>query len=429
MQLVPIKLKVTFGELLKAQRIPVGQHRHYQRWLRYYLDFCIKYQFPSRSPKSLNNFLQKLRDKCQSLEQIEQANLSIVLYYQLIKIILSEDYTGENSQTHAPIEIPPYHKKWQTIYVALANEIKVLHYSPNTYKTYAQWITNFQAYTIDVEPEDLTTEHVKSFLTHLAVDRKVAASTQNQAFNALLFLFKHILKKEFGKITGVTRARRTKYIPIVLTREEVDNIFLYLEHPYQLIVKMLYGCGLRKFECLQLRISDFNIAERILTIHDGKGRKDRTVPLPKAIIPEVLKQFKFVKELHQRDLAENYGGVFMFNAFEHKFKNASKEYLWQWFFPANALIYNSQTRLSKRNHIEADEVQVQIKLAAKKADITKRVSSHTFRHSYASHLLQANFDIRTIQELLGHSDVSTTMIYTHTVERKTINERISPLDF
>ena len=306
MQFVPAKVKSSYSDLMAAQHIPIQHHRDYHKWLRYYLDYSLKYQLSSRLPSTLDRYLEKLRDKSQDNRQIEQAKLAIHLYYQLIKVCLSKGDNDGNSSPSQVIEIPPYHKKWRALFVSLSDAIKVLHYSPNTYKTYAHWITKFQAFTIDVEPDYITIEHVKSFLTHLAVDCDVAAATQNQAFNALLFLFRHILKKEFGKIRGVVRAKRTKYIPIVLTREEVDNIFVYLEHPYSLFVKMLYGCGLRKFECLQLRVGDFNLGDHILTIHDGKGRKDRTVPIPESIMPEILAQFKLVKSLHNKDLAENY---------------------------------------------------------------------------------------------------------------------------
>ncbi|MDH3347509.1 MAG: integron integrase [Desulfobulbaceae bacterium] len=318
---------------------------------------------------------------------------------------------------------------WEAEYVKLANEIKVRHYSPSTLKTYRQWMGKFQTFVKSKPPETLTTDDVKKFLTFLAVEKGVAASTQNQAFNGLLFFFRHVLGKEFGKIDGVVRAKRKPYIPVVLSRSEIDEILVHLGPPYDLVVKLLYGCGLRLFECLGLRVHCFNFDAGILTVHDGKGKKDRTVPIPKKIIPELRSQINSLKDLHESDLKKKYDGVFLMNALEKKYKNAPKEFIWQWFFPAKRLTCIDKTYEYRRYHLHKTHVQKALKGATNKARLCKRVTAHTFRHSFASHLLQANYDIRTIQELLGHSDVRTTMIYTHTVQSVTKKEAKSPLDF
>lgn len=274
----------------------------------------------------------------------------------------------------------------------------------------------------------ISIEDVKEYLTFLVVKRKVSASTQNQAFNALLFLFRHVLGKEFGKVDGVVRAKRKPYIPVVLSRKEVDAILMDLSPPYDLLVKLLYGCGLRLFECLNLRVHCFNFDAGVLTVHDGKGKKDRTVPLPQTIAPDLRTHLESVKDLHQRDLDRDYGGAFLPNALEKKYKNAPKEIVWQWFSPAIQLTYVEKTGEYRRYHLHETHVQKAIRQAVRTTGIAKRVSAHTFRHTFASHLLQANFDIRTIQELLGHSDVRTTMIYNHTVKSITLKEAKSPLD-
>ena len=318
---------------------------------------------------------------------------------------------------------------WKTEYLRLADEIQVRHYSDKTLKTYRGWVRNFQTFTRSKPPEKLSSQDVKEFLTFLAVQKKVSATTQNQAFNSLLFFYRHVLNKEFGKIDGVVRAKRKPYIPVVLSRKEIDNVLKHLEPPFDLVVKLLYGCGLRLFECLGLRVHCLNFDAGILTVHDGKGQKDRTVPLPDRIIPELEGHLESLKDLHQKDLDRKYAGVFLVNALEQKYKNAAKEFIWQWVFPSKELTVEKKNGQIKRYHLHETLVQKAIKQAVGKARISKRATAHTFRHSFASHLLQANYDIRTIQELLGHSDVRTTMIYTHTVKSVTIKEAKSPLDF
>lgn len=231
------------------------------------------------------------------------------------------------------------------------------------------------------------------------------------------------------KLKGVVRAKRKPYIPVVLSREEIDLIFDHLDYPIDLVAKLLYGCGLRLFECLKLRIQDFNFDAGIVTIHDGKGKKDRTVPIPQSIAPELQQQLQKVADIHEADLKAKFSGTFLPDQLGRKYKNAAKEFIWQWFFPARSLTLLSETKEYRRYHIHESVVSKAIKWAVNNARITKRATAHTLRHSFASHLLQANYDIRTIQELLGHSDVRTTMIYTHTVQSRTLKQTKSPLDF
>jgi integron integrase len=300
---------------------------------------------------------------------------------------------------------------------------------PKTLKSYSLWAEKIRFFVGQKPPEQLSPDDVKKFLTDLAVEKKVSASSQNQAFNALLFFFRHVLKREFGKIDGVVRAKRKPYIPVVLSREEVDRIIHCLHDPYDLVVKLLYGCGLRLSECMKLRIHNFNFDHNLVTIHDGKGKKDRTIPLPITIAPDLKRQVERVILQHQADLDNDCNGAFIPGILEKKFKNAGKELVWQWFFPAKELTYVAETNESRRYHLHETHVQKAIKRGVGKSKVLKRATAHTFRHSFASHLLQANYDIRTIQELLGHSDVRTTMIYTHTVRSRTLKESKSPLDF
>jgi site-specific recombinase XerD len=232
----------------------------------------------------------------------------------------------------------------------------------------------------------------------VAVTKKVSASTQNQAFNALLFFYRHVLNQEFGTVEGVVRAKRTPDVPGVLSRAEMATILPYVPLPYDLVVKLWYGCGLRLSACLPLRVPCVNVDAGVFTIHDGKEGKDRTVLLPATMLPELRAQLASLKDLHPRDLERDDAGVFLMNALENKYKHATKECIWQWFFPAKQLTSLQKTEAYRRYHLHETHVQKAIKQAVGQASIFKRASAHTFRHSFASHLLQANYDIRTIQE-------------------------------
>jgi integron integrase len=473
---VSLKLQSQFDDRMRLNAVPQQLWRQYKKWLRHYLDFCQKYNFPAAQIASLEPFLRKLREKNQTNAQQEQAACAIHLYYKIsdaaandgrkIRQVCQEPPLHYNSAKalprvqhgpgasamvkepeiayletrpakyrsdggQAPVigpDSPASGASWVAEYAELSNEIQVRHYSPRTLKSYAGWVRKFQTFTRSKAPKLLSTEDVKNFLTDLAVKHHVASSTQNQAFNALLFFYRHVLKREFGKVDGVVRAKRKPYIPVVLSKEEIYSILSHLSPPFDLAVKLLYGCGLRLFECLELRVHSFNFDAGVLTVHDGKGQKDRTIPLPDTIIPELLAQFESLKILHQKDLARKFAGVFLMNSLEKKYKRAARQFVWQWFFPARQLTHVPSAGEYRRYHLHPTQVQKAIKAAVEKAKICKRASAHTFRHSFASHLLQANYDIRTIQELLGHSDVRTTMIYTHTVKSMTIKEARSPLD-
>ncbi|KHE92207.1 MAG: integron integrase [Candidatus Scalindua rubra] len=432
---IPSEISVRFNSVLAKNRVPGDLQNHYRKWLRYYLDFCRKYNFQGIQPESLRNFLKKLGEKRQTREQQKQASQAISLYYTIASTgtvleqkINPTDYPSRQVASEKTISSDES-QKWKSALDDLSAEIKVRHYSPKTLKTYALWVKKFQAFTRNKELQLLSSIDVKEYLTFLAIKRKVSASTQNQAFNALLFFYRHIIKKDFENLKDTPRAKRKRYIPVVLSREEVDMVFEHLIYPYNLVTKLLYGCGLRLFECVNLRVNNFNFDAGILTVHDGKGKKDRTVPLPETILSELKAHLERVKNLHHMDMDANYSGVFMFDSLEKKYKNCAKELVWQWFFPAKTLTLVPEAGEYRRYHLHESHVQKAIKRAVRKSKICKRATPHTFRHSFATHLLQANYDIRTIQELLGHSDVRTTMIYTHTIKSQTVKEAKSPLDF
>ena len=411
--------------------------------------------------------MQKLKEKNQDEVQCKRAAHAVFLYFQTKRYDgdpspFNEDENGTIKECDTPYDVEPaasvrahplatsphesrsgfpkkcqylqagYQEKsdspeWDAVLAKLAAEIKVRHYSRKTLQAYAKWSRSFQRFLKNKSPQDLTTADVKEYLTFLAVTCNVAASTQNQAFNSLLFLYRHALQKDFGDLRDVPRAKKSLYIPTVLSRPEVDAILDHLPYPYKLVVQMLFGCGLREFEVLQLRVRDFDFANNMLTVH-GKGKKDRTVPLPVCIVPELRAQMKAVEKLHEDDLAAGYDGVFLDDALEKKFPKAPKEFIHQWFFPMQSLTLVEETGDRRRYHLHESQLQDALYFAVRKARITKRVTARTFRHSYATHLLQAGFDIRTIQTKLGHASLKTTMIYTHCVPVRTIKEPMSPLD-
>lgn len=452
---VPQKVMTGFVSLLSDRGIPTRQVENYKKWLRYYYDFATKYLHEKNQTVKVKQFLDKLKQKGQSPEQCQEAAHAVIIYFEFVsqaapaahaeKADAVEGFVPEPSLATdsmwsrtgsrnrlSQYSVPGYQEKsdspeWDEILEKLAAEIKVRHYSRKTLQTYAKWSRQFQRFLKNKAPSELTTADVKDYLTYLAVKCHVAASTQNQAFNSLLFLFRHALKRDFGELRDVPRAKKSQYVPVVLSREEIDSILAHLFHPYCLIVKLLFGCGLRLFECLQLRVRDFNFDAGILTVH-GKGKKDRTLPLPGSILDELHRQIDRVKKLHEKDLEEGYDGVFLDDAIEKKYPKAPKELLHQWFFPQRELTIVSGNDERRRAHVHESKLQKALYLAVRKAAITKRVTSHTFRHSYATHLLQANYDIRTIQTKLGHSSLKTTMIYTHCVPVRTVKEARSPLD-
>jgi integron integrase len=440
---IPDDILTRFEAALKRRSVPDSCHKDYKKWLRYYLDFCGKYPLPDSKSERVKLFIDKLRQKKQTPKQQGQAAHAVSLLFEIQtkKDIASAPPMPQQTASSPKPSPRKQWRQWEDGYAVtsaspewdklisdLAAEIKTRHYSRKTLKTYALWARQYQRFLRDKPPSDLSSTDVKEYLTYLAVKCHVAASTQNQAFNALLFLFRHVLKKDYGDMRDVPRAKRSKYIPVVLSRREIEAVLAHLYYPYNLVVKLLYGCGLRLFEGLQLRVKSFNLDAGILTVH-GKGGKDRTVPLPQAIMPELTAQLEIVRKLHDADLAAGYTGVFLDDQLEKKYPSAAKNFIWQWFFPQKSLTPIPGTQDFRRYHLHETHVQEALYEAVRRAKLTKRVTSHTFRHSFATHLLQANYDIRTIQTLLGHSDVRTTMIYTHCVPSRTVKEAKSPLDF
>jgi integron integrase len=266
-------------------------------------------------------------------------------------------------------------------------------------------------------PVEMAEPEINAFLTHLAVKEKVSASTQNQALSALLFLYRYVLNREIGDLGEVIRARKPRHIPVVMTREEVKAVLANLAGDKWLMASLMYGAGLRLMECLRLRVQDVDFARNEIFIRDGKGAKDRITMLPESVSAKLQEHLTEVKKIHGRDLADGWGRVQMPTALDRKYPNAPADWRWQWVFPQENRWVNLQTKEQGRHHVDESLVQKAVREAVANAGLTKHATCHTFRHSFATHLLEAGYDIRTVQELLGHNDVKTTMIYTHVLNR------------
>jgi integron integrase len=300
------------------------------------------------------------------------------------------------------------------------------HYSIHTERSYVDWIKRFILFHGKRHPHEMGAPEIEAFLTHLAIEQRVAASTQNQALYALLFLYREVLKVELDGAINAVQAKKPRRLPTALTRDEAIHIIELLPDVYRLIVKLLYGSGLRVMECLQLRVKDVDFARGQITVRQGKGMKDRVTVLPAVVVPFLREHLRRVQQIHARDLTDGLGCVELPFALDRKYPNASREWIWQYVFPSANLSPDSFGVL-RRPYLDPSGLHKAIKQAADQAGVAKRVSAHTFRHSFATHLLEDGYDIRTVQELLGHKDVKTTMIYTHVLHRGGLAVR-SPLD-
>ncbi len=422
MLVIPQEKRNDFISTLEEKGIPGNEREPYLKWVRYFLDFCNKCRFDDSNEQSLPPFIKKLREKRQTAAQQDQAFHAIALFLgttvgfkkyrtnavqqkafdrlaqtpatygsnrnqEKLKVASKPDVFHEQKGNQGKESLPKASTQtlekresgastkgqgWNVAFKDLETTIKTKRYSPKTLKSYKVWIKKLQGFVRNKATDLLSGADVKLFIEDLAVVKNVSASSQNQAFNALLFFYRHIIKKDFGDQTNNLRAKRKPYIPVVLSREEIDLILVRLPYPHDLVVKLLYGCGLRLFECLELRVNCFNYDTGILTIHDGKGKKDRTVPLPEILIPDLKAHLERVKKLHQKDLFDGYDGAFMFDAIEKKYKNCAKELIWQWFFPAKQVTKTRDTREVKRFHLHNTHVQRAIKKAVREAQICKR---------------------------------------------------------
>ncbi|HEY8355272.1 MAG TPA: integron integrase [Methylophilaceae bacterium] len=297
------------------------------------------------------------------------------------------------------------------------DKLRVKHYAIRTEQSYVDWIKRYIYFHDKTHPKDLGAQDVEAFLTHLAVVGKVAASTQNQAKSALLFLYREVLEIQLPWLDNVTQAKAPKKLPVVLTVAEVQAVLSRLSGSHLLIASLLYGGGMRLMEAVRLRVQDVEFSRHEIIVREGKGFKDRVTMLPEAVVVQLKAHLVKVKALHEEDLAQGYGEVYLPFALDKKYPNAGREWGWQYVFPSKNLSVDPRSGKTRRHHLDEKGVQRAMKQAVRDAGLVKPATPHTLRHSFATHLLQSGYDIRTVQELLGHSDVSTTMIYTHVLNK------------
>jgi len=348
--------------------------------------------------------------------QVKQADTALRLY----QYFLSQELKASATATGTSGE-------WKTLEERLREALRLRQRSYSTEKTYTTWVRGFRAFVNDKEPKLLEGRDLQDFLSHLAVEKRVSPSTQNQALNAIVFFYRHVLDKDIeGEISAV-RARQRRRLPVVLTAKEVKSLFDRMKGVHRLMAMLIYGCGLRLQECLGLRIKDIDLEQNLIMIRAGKGDKDRRTVLPEALKDDLIHHIAGVRTLYDQDRSKNLNGVALPDALERKYPNAAKEWRWFWLFPSKSLSVDPRTHVVRRHHIHPAALQKAFKTAIAEVGMTKQASVHTLRHSFATHLLENGYDIRTIQELLGHRNLQTTMIYTHVATKNILGVK-SPLD-
>ncbi len=410
-----------FKEYLEKQSdIQPIRQPHYARWVSRYLHSVS-------TPKALcqhvhiNRFREQLGTNANLKDwQINQAMDAVELFVQDFLPQAHPELVEQDSE-------PDPLQDWYQVQQKVKEAASLRRYAPSTESSYMYWVKQFARFVGNRAPSEVDSNNVRRFLSHLALDKKVSISTQNQAFNALLFLFAHVLKKDYGDLRRTVRPKYKRRLPTVLTRKETKLILDNTKGLEKLICQLIYGSGLRLMECMRLRVKDLDFEQCRITVRSGKGNEDRVTMLPRILVPDLQKHLEKVQNLHNRDLKLGHGEVVLPDALATKYPNAAYEWGWQWVFPARALYVDKDTGKVHRHHVHQSVIQKVVKQARLKSGIVKPVSVHTLRHSFATHLLESGVNIRAIQELLGHKDIKTTMIYTHVLS-ETRDSIISPAD-
>jgi integron integrase len=406
--------------LAQRQLVPANRVSFFAYWINRYLRYADKNALNASDYDELAimHFLEYLRSDSRILDwQHRQAEDALQLYYF--------HYLGKTKQAACT----PGEMNCIDLTAEIVRILRLKHYSNSTERTYVQWVERFGDYMQQSGKKLVNADAVdfKNYLSHLALNQKVSSSTQNQAFNAILFLFRHILHRPVENLDNTVRAKRGKRLPVVLTVDEVRKLFDQMESKERLMAELLYGAGLRLMELARLRVQDIDFGSKTIFIRSGKGDKDRTTILPEAVKDRLQEQLKAVKVLHEKDISDGHGAVYLPDAIDRKYPKAAREWIWQYAFPAANLSVDPRSGVVRRHHISDSAIQGAMKMAVKKAGIVKHATVHTLRHSFATHLIMNGVNIREVQELLGHKSVETTMIYTHVLKGMS-SAPLSPLD-
>jgi integron integrase len=451
---------------------------HFQWWVRLYVNFT---KLQKNADFSISSFLSSLEPKYKDW-QVEQARhaLRLYSYYNARNALPTDRSTAERTHLLSPqsaqskgsqtdparsssqpmpaqpstVDLPPQSPaghsyptalptqprpprssrspllgtvSWDAVEDRIIQLMRLMHLSYRTEKSYLSWFAQFRSFVHEKNCSGLTEQDLKNFLSYLAVERKVAGATQKLAFNALLFFYRHVLEVEIGGLSTVVKSKIGKRLPVVLSKEEVRKIFAHLEGTHLLMATVIYGSGMRLQECLSLRVKDIDFSRNCLTIRGGKGNKDRETVLSERVGERLKRHLEQVRDVFDKDRKNLVAGVSLPGALERKYQSAGEEWGWFWVFPSANLCIDPMTRVVRRYHVYTTTLQKAFREAVREAGIAKQATIHTLRHSFATHLIEKGYDIRTIQELLGHSDVSTTMIYTHVATRNKLGVA-SPAD-
>jgi integron integrase len=388
----------------------------YVHWVTGFYGYCSKDPEDAVTQEEVEEYLAYLSKRKEDW-QVRQASDAIQIYLFFKKRNINKFYREKGDGK----------TQWKTVAEEMRHALRLRHRAARTEEAYLSWLRKYYLYLNGKAPYSIDSSHVKDFMTHLAVEKNVAESTQNQAFNAILFLYRHVLDKPIDDISDAIRADKPKRLPVVLTKDEVKRLFACMSGTDQLMAKVMYGTGVRLTECLQLRVQDLDFGRGVVIVRMGKGRKDRETVFPEKLKPALRKHLERVREIHERDRKKDLPGVQLPHALERKYPNAGREWIWFWVFPADKVSMDPKTQIVRRHHCYKGGLYKIFRQARERANIPKRVTAHTMRHSFATHLLEDGYDIRTIQELLGHSDVRTTMIYAHVANTSKLGVK-SPLD-
>ncbi|MGA2508015.1 MAG: integron integrase [Chitinispirillaceae bacterium] len=419
-----------YKAILTKLSVPEKKVNFYTGWAQRFERFLNGLPLQEATVEMVKAFLADLaQDEHVNDWQIDQARHALeVLFDEYLKVDFKAPGALKEPFRDAIQNSEAFEKLHGVLISRIEAECRVRHYSMRTEEAYVIWARRFLSFCDSQDPAQLGAQEIKRYLEFLAQERKVSAATQNLALNAVIFLFTQVLKKDPGDFSGFVRAKKPVRVPTVLTKNEMNRLLERLDGEFLVMAGLLWGSGLRVMECMQLRVKDIDFETGQITVRNGKGAKDRVTMLPESFAGPLREQIDRARKIYETDRLHNTAGVYIWPGLERKYPNAGKEWIWQYVFPASRLSVDPRSKTVRRHHVDPDMLQKRIKHAAAEAGITKQVSCHTLRHSFATALLQSGSDIRTVQELLGHSDVATTMIYTHVLNKPGVVPVTSPAD-